>query len=92
MSIETPKSAIITTDRTRSAFAGIPLSWTIVDKKRVKNVKLAIKPTTTPIGRDKFVFLSPIDDESTMGKIGKIHGDRMVTIPAKNANPRSKII
>jgi hypothetical protein len=92
MSIEMPSPAIIKTETIRNEPAGIPLNCTMVERKRVKNVKLAINPTTTPIGRNTSFSLSPIDDERTMGKIGRIHGDKIVTSPAKNANPRSKII
>ena len=80
------------TEKNRSESAGKPLNETIVERKSVKKVKLRIKPRTTPKGRAFPVFWPPIDDESTIGNIGKIHGLRTVTIPAKNANATSKII
>ncbi len=39
-----------------------------------------------------FLLPPPTEPESTIGRIGKIHGERMVTIPARNANAKSKII
>src|SRR5258708_18695699 len=47
-----------------------------------RSVKLRIKPRIIPNGR----FLSPLTPERTIGRIGKIQGDKIVTIPAKNAN------
>lgn len=69
-------------------FVGIPVKRIIVARKRVKNVKLRINPKIMPYGR----FLSPLTvPERTIGRIGRMQGDKMVTIPAKNANI-SKII
>jgi hypothetical protein len=80
------------TETKRKDPAGMPVSWTIDDKKSVKNEKLATKPRTTPIGRDIFVFLSPIEEDSTIGNMGKMQGDNIVTIPARNAKGSNKII
>src|SRR3989344_5675370 len=77
-------------ERNLKESAGIPLRRTRVERKRVKKVKLAIKPTTTPRGL-RFPELSTEEDKIT-GSIGKMHGERMVTIPAKKANASSKIM
>ncbi len=87
-----PKPAITSTETRRKDPAGIPVSWTIDERNSVKNEKLATKPTTTPIGRDLLVFLSPIDEDRTIGNIGKMQGDNMVTIPARNEKISSMII
>ena len=59
------------------------VALTIAVKKRVKKVKLTINPVTIPNGR----LFPPVSvPESTIGKIGNIHGERIVTIPAKKAN------
>ena len=51
--------------------------------ERVKNEKLIIKPEITPNGRT----LPPVTEEdSTMGKTGKMHGERTVTNLDKAAN------
>lgn len=73
----------------RRVLVGIPVSLTSVARKRVKNVKLKRKPMMMPSGR---FLLPPTAPESTIGRIGKIHGERIVTIPAKNANPNRIII
>ena len=64
------------------------MSRTIVVRKSVKKVKLRTKPKIMPNGR----FLSPLMPERTIGRIGKIHGDKIVTIPAKKANSNKSII
>ena len=80
---------MMTTDTVRSASAEIPVALTIAERNSVKKVKLAINPTTTPHGR----FLPPvIDEDSTMGRIGKMQGERMVTMPARNANRMRSMI
>lgn len=83
---------MINIDRNRKDSAGIPLNLTIVDKKRVKNVKLKINPTITPIGCDLPDLCPPTEVDNIIGKTGKMHGERTVTIPAKNANAISRII
>ncbi len=75
-----PNPTMTTTEKVRRASADSPVAETIVDKNSVKNVKLAIKPVTIPSGR--FVP-SPTDPDSTIGKTGRIHGDKIVTTPAK---------
>lgn len=92
MSIDIPNVAMMSTETTRKDPAGIPVSWTIDDKNSVKNEKLATKPRTTPIGRDILVFLSSMEEDNTIGNMGKIQGDKIVTIPARNAKRSNKII
>lgn len=77
-------------DVKRKVSTGMPNNLTIVDRNRVKKVKLAIKPTTTPSG----LFLPEVstEDESIIGSIGRIHGERIVAIPAKKAKAKSRII
>jgi hypothetical protein len=70
--------------------AGIPLSRTIVERNSVKKVKLNMNPVTTPRGR-RFPDVSTVD-ERMIGKIGNIHGERIVTTPAKKANTTSTIM
>ena len=70
----------------------MPLKLTIVERNRVKNVKLRTNPITTPIGRDFPISLPPIVEDRTIGRIGKIQGDKIVMTPAKNANAISNII
>ena len=72
----------------RNASDDIPVAFTIVERKRVKSVKLKTNPTTMPIGR-----LCPPDNEPerTMGSTGKIQGERTVTSPPKKAK-RKRII
>jgi len=84
-----PKKAIINTDTDLKLLAEIPNELTSVARNKVKNVKLKIKPTTTPIG---LRLPSPAELERIIGNIGKIHGESMVTTPAKNENVRTLII
>ena len=60
----------------------------MVVRKSVKKVKLRIKPRIIPKGR----FLSPLTLARTIGRIGRMHGERIVTIPAKKANRSKRII
>jgi hypothetical protein len=77
----TPKNKIIIIENKRRESAGIPIILTIEVKKSVKKVKLKIKPVTTPKG----LFFPPtIELDKTIGNIGRIHGDRIVTIPPRN--------
>ncbi len=92
MRSEAPNPAIINTDTTLSAFAEMPLRLTIVERNSVKNVKLRIKPMTTPRGRAFPEFSPLIVEDRMIGKMGRIHGERIVTIPASNANAVSIII
>jgi hypothetical protein len=71
---------IVTTAILRKTSAEKPRSLTRVVKNKVKKVKLAIKPTMIPNGRR----LPPVNDpDKTIGRIGKMQGERMVTIPPK---------
>jgi len=67
----------------------MPVALTIVVKKRVKIVKLKTKPVTMPKGRRR---PSPTDPARTIGRTGRMQGDRMVTTPAKKAKTISKSI
>ena len=80
----------IKTDRKRRDSAGMPLSLTIIERNKVKKVKLKTNPTTTPSG-----LLFPVvstEEDNIIGKTGNMQGERIVTIPARNANAASKII
>jgi hypothetical protein len=62
----------------------------MLDRKRVKNVKLKTNPVTIPKG-----LLLPLvskEDERIIGKTGSIQGDNIVTTPATNANITKIII
>ena len=65
---------------------------TIVERKSVKKVKLKINPVITPKGRALPISVVPIDEDKIIGRIGKMQGERIVTIPAKNAKIISRII
>ncbi|GIK84131.1 MAG: hypothetical protein BroJett025_07530 [Patescibacteria group bacterium] len=67
----------------------MPVFLTMIDKNRVKKVKLPTKPATTPRG---LLFPPEREPLRTIGNMGKIHGDRIVTNPAKKAKSISKII
>jgi hypothetical protein len=55
---------------------------TIADKKSVKKVKLKTNPVTIPNGRS----LPPVSElDKTIGSTGRIHGERIVTIPLRKA-------
>ena len=69
----------------RSASDGNPVARTIAVRKRVKNVKLRINPVTIPQGL-RFPLMT--DPPSTIGRTGRMQGDKIVTIPARNANRR----
>lgn len=84
-----PKINITTTENNLRLSAGMPISLTIDVRKRVKNVKLAINPKMTPSGR----FVPPVKElDITIGNIGKIHGERTVTMPAIKEKIRRTII
>ena len=80
-----PNPAITKTEIVRRTEEDMPLILTIVERKSVKKEKLAIKPNTTPTGRERPVFFPPMVEDKTIGRTGKIHGESIVTIPAKNA-------
>ncbi len=68
---------------------GTPVAFIIKERNKVKKVKLKIKPKTIPSG----FFLSDVMEElKIIGRIGRIQGERIVTIPAKKAKSRRKII
>lgn len=82
-----PKKEITMTEKMRRESEGIPRTLTILERKRVKKVKLRTKPRTVPSGRARDGFapglLTP--EERTIGRMGKIQGERMVTSPAIKA-------
>lgn len=78
------------TEKSLKISAGIPLILTIVERNKVKKVKLKMKPITIPIGR--LIPVVSIEDDKTTGKIGRMQGESIVTIPAKKAKAISKII
>ena len=84
-----PNIRITVAAKNRSDSAGKLKVCTSQVKKRVKIVKLPINPMTTPKG-----LLLPVwvDSESTIGRTGKIQGDRIVTTPAINAKITKIII
>lgn len=74
-------------EKNRKLSAGMPLKFTKVDKNNVKKVKLVTKPVTTPSG---LIFPeSSTEDDSIIGRIGRIQGDKTVIIPAKKAKVMS---
>jgi hypothetical protein len=77
------------TEIVRSVSADIPVNLIIVVRNNVKKVKLVINPVTTPRG----LFLPPVRvPDSTIGRIGRMHGERIVTMPPINAkNNKSSI-
>ena len=79
-----PKSAITTIESDLNVFAGIPVALTRLERNKVKNVKLAINPSTIPNGR--FFPLPPTVLERMIGRRGSMQGDRTVIIPPRNAN------
>lgn len=79
-------------DKNRSESAGIPNKRTIVERNKVKNVKLSINPVTTPKARDLPILCPPMLEVRIIGRIGNMHGESTVIIPARNANAISKII
>lgn len=71
---------------------GMPDSLTMVERKRVKKVKLKINPVITPIGLALPISVVPIEEDRMIGKIGRMQGERIVTTPAKNAKTIKRII
>jgi hypothetical protein len=80
------------TETIRSPSAGKPVARTIVDKNKVKKVKLKMNPVTTPSGRAFPISFPANDEDKIIGSNGKMHGESTVTIPAKNAKSMSKIM
>ena len=66
-----------------------PVALTIADRNRVKKVKPKTKPVIIPKG---FLFPPPTVPDKTTGKMGRMHGERMVTTPPKKAKRISKNI
>lgn len=85
-----PKIPSIKIDKNRSESAEIPLTLTIVERKRVKKVKLKTNPATTPRGR-LFPVVSAVE-ERIIGKMGRTQGERIVTTPARKAKAVRKSI
>lgn len=79
-----PNSRIIKTEINLKKSADTPKALTIVVRNNVKKVKLAIKPIITPIGRLLPGSSPGKVEDRIMGNIGSMHGESMVTIPAKN--------
>ena len=89
ISINWTKLAMTKTEIKRSDSAGMPLKRTIEERKSVKKVKLTINPVMTPSGR----FFPPvIEPDKTIGSIGRMQGERIVTMPARNAKRIRSII
>lgn len=85
LGINSERPNIINTniEKFRKESADMPVIETIVDKNRVKKVKLATNPVTTPNGR--FFPEVSTDEDKMTGKIGKMQGESIVTIPARKA-------
>jgi hypothetical protein len=67
------------------ASGGMPRDWTMAVRARVKRVKLATKPVTTPRGLDLPPAAPP---ERTMGRTGRMQGESIVITPERKAKPR----
>jgi hypothetical protein len=65
-------------------------TFTKYEIDNVKNAKLKTMPSVMPSGLR--CPSAATDDERTIGKIGQMQGARVVTSPARNANPSSVII
>jgi len=76
-----PKSRIIITEINLKESAEIPKLLTMRARKSVKKVKLKINPKTIPSG----LLCPPTLPDRTIGKMGSIQGDKIVTIPAIKA-------
>ena len=61
----------------------------MAERNSVKKVKLKTKPKTIPRG---FLFPEVTPPDKTIGKIGKMQGERIVTIPPKKAKRTRRII
>ena len=81
-SMISPKRTTNATATARSASAGMASACTIADSASVKAVKLAAKPASTPSGRAR---PPPTPPERTIGRTGRMQGERMVTIPETKA-------
>src|SRR5271157_3340077 len=88
-SITTPKMMISTTATIRRASTGMPRACTIAERARVKAVKLTTNPARTPKGR---ALPPPTPPERTIGRTGRMQGERIVMTPERKANPRRTIM
>jgi len=80
---------MIATDKALKKSGEMPVNFTNDERNSVKNVKLRINPTTIPNGLLLSLLIPP---DKTIGSIGRIHGESIVTNPAMKANPMSMII
>lgn len=80
---EKPNEINTNIEKFRNELAEIPVNETIEDKNSVKNVKLATNPVTTPSGL--FFPDGSTEEDKMTGKIGKMQGESIVTIPARKA-------
>ena|SRR3989344_1147013 len=87
--IENPIITRIITAKRRITFGSTPKSCTRYEILKINTEKLAIIPSVMP--RD-FDFPPLRDEERTIGRIGQIHGARIVTKPEMNAKRRRTII
>jgi hypothetical protein len=76
-------------EKIRRDSAGKPTADTREVRKRVKKVKLPTKPVTTPKARRR---PPPKEEDRTIGRMGRIQGERMVTKPARKAKNVSRTI
>ena len=75
-----------TTAAMRSASGEMPTACTIAVRARVKTVKLATNPATTPNGR---ALPPPTLPDSTIGSTGRMQGESIVITPETKAKARS---
>ena len=59
-------------------------------EKSVKKVKLSTNPVTTPTGLAIPTLTPPMPEDRTIGRMGRMHGESIVTTPARNENKISK--
>ena len=83
-----PKKTSSITARFLSNSVDRPSARASENENTAKKVKLVMNPTITPRG---LCFPLKNDPDNTIGKIGRIQGESMVTMPAKKAKT-SKII
>lgn len=89
MNIDIPKVKMIMTDINLNVSGEIRNNVTSEERKRVKKVKLMTNPRTIPTG---LLFPPLIPPDNTIGSMGRMHGERMVTNPAIKANKMRIII
>ncbi len=81
-SMTAPKRPMKATATMRSASGDMPIAWTIAERVRVNTVKLTTNPASTPKGR---AFPPPRLPDRTIGRTGRMQGERMVMIPDTKA-------